>query len=117
MSGQCSSSGIDVNYAHPEFLATPLVASVLVKREAAALYLLSHGADPHLRSEPDGLTPAQAAQQAGLVAVQKRLQDLGAICGTDAHTAAVRALVDTPVRPRTFITAAPCSNHPHSPLR
>lgn len=73
------SSGIDVNYAHPEFLATPLVASILAKHEAAALYLLSHGADPHLRSESDGLTPAQAAQQAGLVAVQKRLQDLGAI--------------------------------------
>lgn len=72
-------SGIDVNFAHPEFLATPLVASILAKQEAAALYLLAHGADPHLRSESDGLTPAQAAQQAGLVAVQMRLQDLGAM--------------------------------------
>lgn len=71
-------SGIDVNYAHPEYLATPLVASILARQEAAALYLLAHGADPHLRSESDGLTPAQAAQQAGLVAMQSRLQDLGA---------------------------------------
>jgi hypothetical protein len=73
------SAGIDVNYAHPEFLATPLVASILAKQEAASLYLLAHGADPHLRSESDGLTPAQAAKQAGLVAVQIRLHDLGAM--------------------------------------
>jgi ankyrin repeat protein len=72
-------SGIDVNYAHPEYLATPLVACILARREAAALYLLSHGADPHLLSESDGCTPAQAAQQAGLVTVQRRLHELGAM--------------------------------------
>jgi len=71
-------SGVDVNYAHPEFLATPLVASILAKQEASALYLLLHGADPHLLSESDGLTPAQAAQQAGLVELQQRLRELGA---------------------------------------
>jgi hypothetical protein len=73
-------SGVDVNYAHPEFLATPLVASILAKQEASALYLLSHGASPHLLSESDGLTPAQAAQQAGLVELQQRLRELGAHC-------------------------------------
>ena len=72
-------SGVDVNYAHPEFLATPLVATILAKQEASALYLLSHGADPHLLSESDGLTPAQAAQQAGLVELQQRLRELGAL--------------------------------------
>ena len=72
-------AGVDVNYAHPEFLATPLVACILAMQEASALYLLSHGADPHALSESDGLTPAQAAQQAGLVKVQQRLRDLGAL--------------------------------------
>jgi hypothetical protein len=72
-------SGVDVNYAHPEFLATPLVASILAKQGAAALFLLSHGADPHMPSESDGLTPAQAAQQTGLLEVQQRLRDLGAL--------------------------------------
>jgi hypothetical protein len=71
-------AGVDVNYAHPEFLATPLVACILAKQEASALYLLAHGADPRLVSEFDGLTPAQAARQAGLAAVQERLRDLGA---------------------------------------
>lgn len=31
-------SGVGVNYAHPEFLATPLVASILAKQAASALY-------------------------------------------------------------------------------
>lgn len=75
-------SGVDVNYAHPEFLATPLVACILAGQEAAALYLLAHGANPHLLSESDGLTPAQAAQQAGLVGVQQRLRELGVSIAT-----------------------------------
>lgn len=71
-------NGVDVNYAHPEFLSTPLVASILARQEAVALYLLGQGANPQLHSEFDGLTPAQAAQQAGLGAVARRLQELGA---------------------------------------
>ena len=55
--------GVDVNYAHPEFLATPLVACILAGREAVALFLLDSGANPHLRSEFDGLTPVQAARR------------------------------------------------------
>ena len=51
-------SGVDVNYAHPEFLSTPLVASILAGQEAVALYLLAHGANPSLRSEfDDNATP------------------------------------------------------------
>ena len=30
------SNGVDVNYAHPEFLSTPLVASILARQEEAA---------------------------------------------------------------------------------
>jgi hypothetical protein len=70
--------GVDVNYAHPEFLSTPLVACLLAGQEAVALYLLDHGADPHLHSESDGLTPAEAARTAGLPRVQARLAALGA---------------------------------------
>jgi uncharacterized protein len=70
--------GVDVNYAHPEFLSTPLVACILARQETAALYLLDHGASPHLHSEFDGLTPAQAARRQGLAAVAQRLHGLGA---------------------------------------
>jgi uncharacterized protein len=70
-------AGVDVNYAHPEFLATPLVASILARQPQAALLLLEHGANPHLLSEFDGLTPMQAARQAGLQEVEARLVALG----------------------------------------
>ena len=50
-------SGVDVNYAHPEFLSTPLVAAILAGQEAVALYLLDHGANPALPSEFDAATP------------------------------------------------------------
>jgi ankyrin repeat protein len=71
-------AGVDVNYAHPEFLSTPLVAAILAGQEAVALYLLAHGANPQLSSELDAATPVQAAQRAGLVAVEQRLYELGA---------------------------------------
>ena len=70
-------SGIDVNYAHPEFLSTPLVAAILAGQEAVALYLLDHGANPALASEFDAATPLQAARQKGLVAVEEKLYAMG----------------------------------------
>lgn len=70
-------SGVDVNYAHPEFLSTPLVASILAQQEAIALFLLASGANPHLLSEFDGLTPMQAARQSGLLRVEAKLVELG----------------------------------------
>lgn len=70
-------SGVDVNYAHPEFLSTPLVAAILARQEAVALYLLDHGANPALPSEFDAATPLQAARQMGLVAVQEKLHAMG----------------------------------------
>ena len=72
------SNGVDVNYAHPEFLSTPLVASILARQEEAALLLLESGADPLLPSEFDALTPIQAASRMGLPALVTRLQRLGA---------------------------------------
>ncbi|MBB2486184.1 ankyrin repeat domain-containing protein [Mitsuaria sp. WAJ17] len=69
--------GVDLNYAHPEFLGTPLVACILAGQEAVALYLLEHGADPHLLSEFDGATPLQAARRAGLATVAQRLLAMG----------------------------------------
>lgn len=70
-------SGVDVNYAHPEFLSTPLVAAILAGQEAVALYLLDHGANPALASEFDAATPLQAARQMGLVAVEEKLYAMG----------------------------------------
>jgi uncharacterized protein len=70
-------SGVDVNYAHPEFLSTPLVAAILARQEQAALYLLGSGALPDLLSEFDGVTPMQAARSVGLISVEDRLCELG----------------------------------------
>lgn len=70
-------AGVDVNYAHPEFLSTPLVAAILAKQEQVALYLLEHGAQPDLPSELDGVTPVQAARRAGLQSVEDKLCSLG----------------------------------------
>lgn len=70
--------GVDVNYAHPEFPSTPLVACTLAGQESVAIYLLEAGANPHLHSEFDGLTPIQAARQAELPLLEAKLVQLGA---------------------------------------
>lgn len=70
--------GVDPNYAHPEFLSTPLVACLLCGQEQVARHLLDHGADPHLYSEFDALLPLEAARRAGLPAIEVRLLELGA---------------------------------------
>lgn len=71
-------SGVDLDYAHPEFLSTPLVATLLAGQEAIARYLLKAGANPRLFSEFDGMTPVQAARQAGLAELEAELVALGA---------------------------------------
>ncbi len=71
--------GIDVNYAHPEYLSTPLVACIAAGQTAAALYLLAHGAIPTLGSEFEAMTPLQAARAAGDTAVLQRLAALGIV--------------------------------------
>lgn len=70
-------AGVDINYAHPEFLSTPLVAAILAGQESVALYLLECGAIPDLPSEFDGVTPVQAARNAGLSQVEDKLVELG----------------------------------------
>ena len=71
-------AGVDINYAHPEFLSTPLVASILAKQEEVALYLLKSGANPNLPSEFDGATPVQAARQVGMPHLEAKLVEFGA---------------------------------------
>jgi hypothetical protein len=53
-------------------------------KEEIALFLLASGANPHLHSEFDALTPIQAAQQAGLVALVAQLVQRGAVAPAPA---------------------------------
>lgn len=96
-------SGVDVNYAHPEFLSTPLVAAILAGQEAVALYLLDHGANPALPSEFDAATPLQAARQMGLVAVEEKLYAMG-VPRPPAEAAAMQQ--DRPSRTLALVGAA-----------
>ncbi len=72
------SADVNPNYQHPEIMCTPLVASLIHGHSEIAYYLLEHGADPHLRSEFDDLTPLQAAQKHGRVEFVTLLRDRGA---------------------------------------
>lgn len=58
--------GVDVNYAHPEFQSTALVAAILADQQEVAQYLLDNGADPDLMSDMDGETPRDAAARLGM---------------------------------------------------
>lgn len=70
--------GVNPNYQHPEIMCTPLVASLIQGHTEIAQYLLNHGADPHLLSAYDGLTPLQAAQQFQRKDMILLLRELGA---------------------------------------
>lgn len=59
-------TGVDVNYAHPEFLSTPTVAAIMAGNQEIAQYLIDNGADPELMSDLDGLTPRTAATRMGM---------------------------------------------------
>ena len=72
------SRGVDINYAHPEFLSTPLVAALLARQEQVASFLLDAGANPSLHSEFDDMTPVQAARRVGLSLLEAKLIRLGA---------------------------------------
>lgn len=54
---------VDPNYQHPEYMCTPLVASILAGQYDAVVLLLQWGADPKIRSESEGMTPIEAAHQ------------------------------------------------------
>lgn len=66
-------SGVDVNYSHPEFMSTALVAAILARQTDVANYLLDAGADPDLLSEMDDLTPLEAARSVGVTGLVERL--------------------------------------------
>lgn len=85
-------AGVDVNYAHPEFLSTPLVAAILARQEAVARFLLKSGANPNLPSEFDGATPMQAARRAGLSGLEQVLVEHGAAALPPPAPAASRGL-------------------------
>jgi uncharacterized protein len=70
--------GMDPNFQHAEVLRTLLVTSLINNHRAITYYLLTHGADPNLRSELDNLTPLQAAKQYGRDEFVKLLISLGA---------------------------------------
>ena len=75
-------NGVDINYAHPEFLSTPLVACTLAGQESVAIFLLESGANPNTLSEFDGVTPLQAAQRAKLPLLEAKLIEFGAVATT-----------------------------------
>ncbi len=58
--------GVDVDYAHPEFMSTALVAAIQADHRAVAQYLIDSGADPCLMSDLDRVTPIEAASQIGM---------------------------------------------------
>jgi ankyrin repeat protein len=70
--------GVNPNYQHPEILRTLLVASLVEGHSDVAHYLLAHGADPHLLSELDDLTPLQAAKKHRREEFVRLLRQLGA---------------------------------------
>lgn len=69
--------GIDPNYAHPEYLATPLVAAIMAGQIEAARMLLANGAQPELTSEADGMNPAQAAWRGGHTELARQIDPEG----------------------------------------
>lgn len=66
-------AGIDVNYAHPEFFSTPLVAAIRNQREEVALFILQRGADPLRVSEVDGASPMDLLATSNLPRLQEQL--------------------------------------------
>lgn len=54
--------GVDPNYQHPEFLASPLVESIRYNHLQIAKLLLEKGADPLIKEVWGGETPLSVAQ-------------------------------------------------------
>ncbi|MBA4343348.1 MAG: ankyrin repeat domain-containing protein [Methylibium sp.] len=96
--------GVDVDYAHPEFLSTPLVACILARQQASAELLIECGANINLQSEFDeGMTPLQAARHVGLQAVEARLLALGATAPPQRAAPARAAAPSKPVWWRAWL--------------
>lgn len=71
-------AGVEIDYVHPEYLSTTLVACILSRQEKVAQFLLDNGASPHLQSLLEGQSPIQAAYSAGQSSLVARLVALGA---------------------------------------
>lgn len=56
-------NGVDINYQHPEFLTTPLIASIEAAEHTITEYLLQNGADPNLAAGFSSDTPFTVAKQ------------------------------------------------------
>ena len=54
--------GIDPNYQHPEFMASPLVESIRFGHLAISKLLLAKGADPHAKEVMGGDTALSVAE-------------------------------------------------------
>lgn len=70
-------AGIDVNYAHPEFFSTPLVAAIRHQQEQVALLIFQHGADPQRISDIDGISPLEMLPAANLPALTQQIRAAG----------------------------------------
>lgn len=57
------SNGVNPNYEHPEFFTTALLECVLYEELEIAEYLLSHGADPKLKSGYNNESPISLAEK------------------------------------------------------
>ncbi len=55
-------TGIDPNYQHPEFMTTPLIASIEAGHYEIAKYLLENGADPTIKEHYGHDTPLSMAE-------------------------------------------------------
>ena len=55
--------GVDPNYQHPEFLASPLVESIRLNRLEIAKLLLDNKADPHIKEAWGKETPLFVAKE------------------------------------------------------
>jgi ankyrin repeat protein len=75
--------GADVNYESNTW-GTPLFHAVQWKNEVKLRYLLSHGADPTIRSKVTGMTPADLAAKRGQIELYEILQ--AAEAGETFHT-------------------------------
>ena len=70
--------GVNPDHQHPEIMRTALVASLLEGQPAVARFLLAQGADPHLVSILDGLSPLEAALKTGQHELADQLRAAGA---------------------------------------
>lgn len=56
-------AGVNPNYQHPEFLITPLIASIELEHVDIVQFLLENGADPNLKAGFSSDTPLSVAKK------------------------------------------------------